>query len=132
MAFNYDASQLSTSQLYQVRFTIGDTDSTDPLLQDEEINFVLSQKTTVLAASISCCESISAKYARMADYSLGPYSIKASQKAERYKQLAKELRVSNINANGLPLFTGPEENSSIFDIDMMNYASDSHAVSEEE
>lgn len=133
MAFTYDLANLAISELYQVRFKIGDTDSTDPLLADEEVSFQLVEQGSVLAASISCCESIAAKYARKADYSLGPYSIKASQTAAHYNSLAKKLRANSVTNSGAPIFTGPEEDSAIFDIDMMNYAGDNHtSLAEEE
>jgi hypothetical protein len=132
MAFTYDETQLSTSTLYQVRFTIGDTDVDDPLLQDEEIEYVITQKGTVLASSIACCESISAKFARKVDYTLGPYSIKASQKAKLYKQLASDLRSSGVSNTGFPIYTGPPEGTVIFDIDMMNYAPGNHISSDTE
>ena len=47
MAWTYDATLLSIStsvgRRYSVRLIIGDTDTTDQQLQDEEIDFFLSQ-----------------------------------------------------------------------------------------
>ena len=126
MAFTYDASLLSSSELYQVRLKIGDTNSADAKLQDEEINYAISITTSVLAAAIKCCNLIVAKYAGDPDYSLGPHSVKASQRTKHYKELAAQLRTENINVNGVPSFTGPVEDFKIFDYDMMNYADDDH------
>jgi hypothetical protein len=132
MAFTYDASLLSSSELFQVRLNIGDTDSTDPKMQDEEINYALSITSSVLAASIKCCNLIVASYANNTDYSLGPHAEKASQRVKHYKELATQLRTDNITANGIPTFTGPEEDFSIFDHDLMNYASCGHTDEEDD
>lgn len=42
MTATYDASSLAVSALYRVRFRIGDTDTDAPLLQDEEITYLLT------------------------------------------------------------------------------------------
>jgi len=118
MAWTYVPAQLSTSQLYQVRFLIGDTDTNDQLLQDEEINFQISQIGSVNGAAVACCENIASKFARQADYSLGPYAIKASQKAMRYLELCDKLKRNSIACNS-PYFYDPSR--IIFDVDMMNY-----------
>ena len=58
----------SASAKDAVRFLVGDTDSTDQLLQDGEITYLLSQYNNApLNAAIRACETIMAKFARMAD-----------------------------------------------------------------
>ena len=131
MAFTYDVTQLATSELFQVRFNIGDTDSNVPLLQDEEINYKLSVVDSVSAASIQCCMSIAAQFASSADYVLGPHAVKASQRAKQYIELADQLRTDSINSNGIPASTGPLVNRVIFDIDMMNAAPGNHNTGED-
>ena len=75
-----------------VRWRIGDTDSTDPLLTDEEIDAAVAlEGNRYLAAALSA-ESIAAKFAREADKRVGPLAISASQKAQTYTKLAKRLR----------------------------------------
>ena len=92
MSWTYDVNQLSTSQLMQVRFEIGDTDVTDPLIQDEEITYALGVETSVASAAAKCCEGIARKFARLADTTLGPSKVAASQRFEHYQALAKQLR----------------------------------------
>ena len=131
MAFTYDITQLATSELFQVRFNIGDTDSNVPLLQDEEINYKLSIATSVIAASIQCCMSIAAQFSSSADYILGPHAVKASQRARQYRALADQLKADSIDSNGIPASTGPLVHRVIFDIDMMNAAPGNHNTEED-
>lgn len=128
MAWTYNVAELSTSEIFQIRFMIGDTIENDPLLQDEEINQLLTEKGDVRLAAVECCDRISINFARQADYTLGPYSIKASQRSKRYEELSKKLNVKIGTA--VPIFTDPQR--SIFDIDMMNDPSCSHPIEEVE
>ena len=73
-----------------VRFTIGDTVSTDPLLSDEEINFLLTD-SAVDEASYYGALAIAAKFSRSVDKSVGKIRISNSQKTKQYQDLAKEL-----------------------------------------
>lgn len=75
-----------------VRFTIGDTDSTDELLQNEEIDAALTNEGNKYSAAAVCADALAAKFSRQADKTVGPLQIRASQKAERYAKLAKDLR----------------------------------------
>ena len=127
MAWTYNVAELSTSQLFQVRFMIGDTIESDPLLQDEEINLIIAEQGNVRSAAVECCERISSAFARQTDYKLGPYSVNASDRSKRYEEFAKKLR----NKVGLaaPIFEDPQR--VIFDIDMMNDSGCSHPSEEE-
>ncbi len=127
MAWTYNVAELATSQLFQVRFMIGDTIQTDPLLQDEEINLIIAEKGNVRSAAVECCERISSAFARQTDYKLGPYSVNASDRSKRYEELAKKLR--NKVGLAVPIFEDPRR--TIFDIDMMNDAYCSHPSEEE-
>lgn len=81
----------------EVRWMVGDTTDTDPLVQDEEINFVLAQyppangKPAWLAAARTA-DSIAAKFARKANRSIGNLSIQAKQQRDHYRELASDLR----------------------------------------
>lgn len=81
------------SALDQTRYLIGDTDSTDPLINDAEIRWVLSQyQDTPMTAAIRCCETIIAKFSRMADESVGQVKINYRQKAQNMRDLQTTLR----------------------------------------
>jgi hypothetical protein len=87
-AYSGDPSQ-STKDA--VRFAIGDTISSDPLLQDEEISYILSINSSVSDAAYAACVGIVAKFSRLADKEVGKVKIKYSQKAKQYQQLADKL-----------------------------------------
>lgn len=75
-----------------VRFFIGDTDPRDILLQDGEIDYLLSlYNNTPLNASIRACEMIAAKFSRMCDEAVGSVRITYSQKAKAYYRTRDEL-----------------------------------------
>lgn len=84
----------------EVRFLIQDTKSTGPLLQDEEIYYLLKVFPNPLRAAAMACDSLSAKYAREAlSKSIGDLSLDLKQKslmfreqASRFWILAKEFR----------------------------------------
>ena len=93
--WTYDVTMLSTSPITQVRLLIGDTNTMEQLLQDEEINFILSLETNIYKAGWRCCETIAAEYARWVDTQVGDLKVKASQKFEQYTHKAKQLRAQS-------------------------------------
>lgn len=106
MAWTYNPAQLATSPLFQVRLLVGDTDTTDQLVADEEINYYLAQNPdSVTLAAAEVCEAISAKFARWTDASVNGVSESASQKSERYSARAKELK-QDAYSLALPVFGG--------------------------
>ena len=94
MAWTYDVSDIATSALDQVRFILGDTVPSDPQLQDEEINFVLTQRSSVYGAAAMCCRSLATKYARSADEKAGDSQVWYSQIAKGYALRAIELEAA--------------------------------------
>lgn len=78
----------------QIRLLIGDTDTTDQQLQDEEIAFILSDEGNLYRAAASCAMTIAGKYARRVDYAMnrGEVQETLSQLQTQYTQLAKDLR----------------------------------------
>lgn len=97
MTWNYDPSQLATSELMQVRFEISDTDSTNPLLQDEEVTYAISVESTLWGAAARCCETLARRFLALADVRLGrDLSIIYSKQAAQYQEMAKELRLKDL------------------------------------
>ena len=91
----------------EVRLMVGDTNEADPLVTDEEINYILDQyppadgKAAWMAAA-AVCDTIAGQFGRKADRSVGPLSISASQQWEHYKDLANNFRVlAATNGKGL-------------------------------
>jgi len=83
-----------TTDLYKVRFLIGDTDSTDQLLMDEEVNYLLSDWIDLKTAASVAAETIAAKFSREADKSIGDLKISMSERAKAYRDLSVTLRAS--------------------------------------
>lgn len=104
MGWTYNSTDLS-DQKDQVRLYVGDVDSSDPLLSDEEINFAITQAGNTRLAAAQAADWLSAKFARKADKSVGDMSISASQRSKQYADLADRLRGDNARLS-LPYFGG--------------------------
>lgn len=105
--------------LYEVRFLCGDTEEDSPLLSDEEIMFLLSYKANPRQAAVEALKAILAKLSREVDYTIGPESVKASQRYEQFKELLARLKEDNISGHAFPLWEGQAvEHKPIFDIGM--------------
>lgn len=115
MTFTYDSTDISTD-LAQVRLRIGDTNSADPLLTDEEITAYLTLDSDIVGAAILCVKAIIAKLARDVDRGNLGMSATRSQKVQHYKDLLIELRKGDAHfcqvfAGGLSV-SGKESNES--------------------
>jgi len=116
MVWSYN-SELTTDK-DKVRFYIGDTDQTDQLLQDEEINSLLTKTTNVLLAAVHAAKAIAAKFSRQADKSVGDLRISLSQKAQTYMALAADLEKRALTSSTCPTWQEPEKEAR-FEIGMM-------------
>lgn len=87
----------------QVRLLIGDTDSTDPQLTNDEVdNFISSRSvldsdggtisTNLPAAAADCAGAIAAEYARNFDFAEDGQRFNVSQRVGHYLSLERELR----------------------------------------
>jgi hypothetical protein len=85
----------ASSDTDAVRFLVGDTDTTDQLISNEEINYTLSVYNEPAFAAIAAARSIAAKFARQSDQSrsVGDLSLSESfsQKSQQYQHLADHL-----------------------------------------
>lgn len=91
MTWTYTASPLTVPR-DAARLEIGDTVAADPLLQDSEIDYYLTQEPTLQLACAKCCEAIAALYSRLADSTIDKVSQSMSQKSAQYRKRAIELR----------------------------------------
>ncbi len=103
MAWSYEPST-APSDKNAVRLTIGDTSSSDPLMEDEEITYLLSVHGGITFTSAQCCDNIAAKFSRDADLMEGTFRITASQMARAYERQAVRLRKQG--ALGAPPYAG--------------------------
>jgi hypothetical protein len=96
MTFTYSGDP-STSTRNYVRFLLNDTDSTDALFSDEELNYVISEWSgDAYNAARECAEILIARFSRLADSSsksVGDISVSESysSKVTHYKELAESL-----------------------------------------
>lgn len=98
MAWTYDETNLvtttATGRLNVVRLLIGDTDTNDQLIKNEEITFALAQANdNVYFAASWSARTISAQFARRVTTKLdGALSANYSDLAKQYKALSDDLR----------------------------------------
>lgn len=82
----------------EVRFLVGDTDTTVKMVQDEEIEMILGQYPPATGrpawlAAAATCDAIAGKFGRKMQQGLGPLSASNQQQFEHYVQLAQQMRV---------------------------------------
>ena len=98
MAWTYDETDLVTTstsgRVNVVRLLIGDTDTNDQLIQNEEIIFALAQANdNVYFAGSWAASTIAAKFSRRVTTKLdGALSSNYSDLAKQYKALSADLR----------------------------------------
>ncbi|MBF0560722.1 MAG: hypothetical protein HQL37_01650 [Alphaproteobacteria bacterium] len=106
MTWTYDITQLATSPMMQVRFRIGDTLSTEPLVQDEEINLAMAQRGSLIGAAAVVAHAIAARFSRLSDTETGNARLSHSQKAAQYRRLAVDLEALDESIGGAMPYAG--------------------------
>ncbi len=92
VSWSYDPELLHDSPKDQVRFLVGDIKLSEPLVEDEEILFALSQNSNVYFAAAIICDSIAGMFSRKVDRQTGDVRNAYSQRAKAYAERAKQLR----------------------------------------
>lgn len=100
MAWTYEISDLALtgadSVLDSVRLIIGDTDTNDQRLQDEEINFFLRlANSDIYLAGSFCAKAIAAKYANLVNTDFESVSTDYSDLRDNYYALAQRLETQS-------------------------------------
>lgn len=76
-----------------MRLEIGDTDSTDALFTDEEINYKLTANAdSIVPTVIELCDILAVRFSREFDFETDDQKFARSQKAKAYADRAAELR----------------------------------------
>ena len=76
----------------EVRFLVRDTDTTEQLLSDEEIYYLLSIFPNPIASAAMGCETLSSKFARDAsEKTVGDLKINLTEKAKSFRDQATRL-----------------------------------------
>lgn len=92
MSWEYSGNPAASAK-DAVRFLVGDTDNSDPLLQDQEIIWLLGMYNQApINTAIRACEAIMTKFARMANETVGQVKIDFNQKYKAYQEMRAELQ----------------------------------------
>lgn len=106
MTWTYNVANLATDETYQVRLLCGDTDTNNQLIQDEEIDFLLSENSGVYFAAAAACEAIAAKLADEADQKTGKIATWLTKRVDKFLEMAKRLREVASRTLGRPYAGG--------------------------
>lgn len=93
MTWSYSGNP-GASDRDQVRFLIGDTDTNDQQLTDEEINFLIADKGSANRAALEAARSLQSKYSRLCDQRTGKVDTKYSQRRSAYAALVRRLQLN--------------------------------------
>lgn len=99
-------SDPSTYDRDKVRLLIGDTNTSDQQLSDEEIAFFLTEEGSVYRAAAAAARSLMAKYSRLVDKSVGDLSLSYSQRVTHYESLIRDLDRRSAGRTSVPYFGG--------------------------
>jgi hypothetical protein len=105
MSWSYSGDP-SASNLDEVRFLIGDTDSADALVQDEEINYAIATEANNRMAAVRIARALSSKLSRKVDKDVGDLKIKYSQMAKQFSDLAVFLEKEAVSFGAIPYAGG--------------------------
>lgn len=92
----------TTSDLDEVRFLSGDIEEAYSFVSDEEVAYALMRSGTPRAAAVKVCRAILRKLAMQADYTIGPETVKASQRLEHFKLILKDLLSDVSGSDAVP------------------------------
>lgn len=107
MTWSYSWDQLATNPVYAVRLEIGDIVSCDPQLQDEEIAYFISKRSSLYGACAECCRSLASKFSRSVDTAAGGNKASFSQLAKAYvKQTLLFEQRAALGGAGMPYAGG--------------------------
>lgn len=110
MAFEYSGNPAS-SEKDAVRFLVGDTDPSEPLLDDAEIEWIIeiwkAKGHPYFYASV-CAETIAAKFARETAISSDGQTVSLGELQEKYLRLAQTLhsQYEQLLASGVGIHAG--------------------------
>lgn len=90
MTWSYSGDP-ANSDTDAVRWLVGDTDTDEQLVENEEIDYALTQATTVPGAAAMTARAIAALFSRDVDINLSGGDYSESQRAQAYRALAQRL-----------------------------------------
>lgn len=105
MTWTYDSTSITTD-LGRVRRNIGDTNTNDQGLSDEEIQSFLDDGLTVDHASLRSAQALYAKWVRYVDRSNLGMSASRSQKLQHLKDLIDGYLAKRVGRRAAPFVGG--------------------------
>ena len=103
MSFNYDPERSGfPDDIERVRLKIGDTDSSDYLIEDEEIQVAIDRNPSITAAASAAAYRVAAKLARRFNHQKSEVSKDEAQLYRHYRQVAKDLE-DELDAGNAPI-----------------------------
>lgn len=107
MAWTHNRDAEPDTDLAVIRILIGDTDSTDPLLTDEEIGYFTEKHKQPYNAASACALAIAARFAKEMATSTGDLSADFAAKHTQYLNLADVLARQQKSDYSLPVQIEP-------------------------
>ena len=102
MSWSYSGDP-SSSQLDECRFLIGDTDEASPILQDEEIKYIIeSAKGNQLRLKYMLFKQAATRFSRDIKRTLGPQSEDPTGRLNYYREQAASYK-KMLTASGISL-----------------------------
>lgn len=105
MTWTYSGNP-SASDNDEVRFLVGDTETTDQLVQDEEIAYAVAEESNNRYAASRIARSIAAKFSRKVDKNIGDLKISYSRRYQQYLDMADELKADASTFGVIPYAGG--------------------------
>ncbi len=122
MTWTYDSSDPGASDKDQIRLMVGDTDTSDQLMQDEEITYFVTTYTTVGSAAVAVARAILSVFARQVTKAVGDLRINASDRYKAYAEHIANLEELALASDPYQIYVGgqsfDEINSDLRDIDL--------------
>ena len=130
MPFTYSGDP-STSMRDAVRFLLNDTDSTDVLLTDAEISYLIAEWVNVYAICRAGAETLASKFIRLAESSskgVGDINVSESyqNKASQYRDLAMSFHERQMRKSPPAPWANADALKSTTDRTVETYPTDFH------
>lgn len=109
MSFSYSGDPTRTV-LDECRFLLGDTDKDDPILQDEEISYIISQSgSDETLRRYRLFTQAATIFARSIKRSLGPQSEDPTDRLKHFQRQAEEYKAKlSMRGVSIPRFSYPK------------------------
>jgi hypothetical protein len=117
MANTWSYDNTLPSNKDKARFILGDTDTQNQLIYDEEINAALALKGQLRTACIMLCESLAARFIKFTQTRGGETTADRTAVSDKYEKLAKRLR--KVGQKGFAVLTQSQKDVYESDSDLL-------------